>query len=67
MFGQCFESIFEDRTRQVWAIAVEGNDAALMTFGEMRKHRSKACRKTFSFLRNDARFPACQRCQIAYV
>ena len=29
MCGQRFERVFENRTRQVWAVAVEGNDASL--------------------------------------
>ncbi len=32
MCGQRFERVFENRTRQVWAVAVEGNHASLMTF-----------------------------------
>src|SRR6266849_6400874 len=56
MCGQCFERVFENRTRQVWAVAVEGNGASLMVFREVLKHRSEACGKTFTFLRNYARF-----------
>ena len=52
MRGQRFECVFEDRTRQVWAVAVEGNNASLMRFREVRKHGSEACRKTLTFLRN---------------
>src|SRR5580693_7044427 len=59
MRGQCFERVFENRTRQVWAIAVEGNHASMLTFCEVRKHRSEACSKTFTFLRNYARWFAC--------
>ena len=71
MCGQRFERVFENRTRQVWAVAVEGNDASLMTFSmivrEVRKHRSEACGKTFTFLRNYAHFAACQLRQLVYV
>src|SRR5436853_4558257 len=67
MCGQRFERVFENRTRQVWAVAVEGNNASLMTFCEVRKHRSEACSKTFTFLRNYARFVACQLRQLVYV
>ena len=67
MCGQCFERVFENRTRQVWAVAVEGNGASLMIFCEVRKHRSEACSKTFTFLRNYARFVACQLRQFVYV
>ena len=55
MCGQRFERVFENGTRQVWAVAVECDDAPLMTFCEMRKHRNEACGKTFTFLRNYAR------------
>ena len=57
---QRFERVFENRTRQVWAIAVKGNNASLMTFCEMRKHRSEACSKSFTVLGNYAHFVACQ-------
>ena len=67
MRGQRFERVFENRPRQVWAVAVEGNGASLVTFGEVREDRSQACGKTFTFLRNDARFTSCQLCQIVYV
>ena len=65
MCGQRFERVFENRARKMWAVAVEGNDASSvcirsmcvrsMRFREVRKHRSEACRKTFTFLRNYAR------------
>ena len=67
MCGQRFERVFENRTRQVWAVAVEGNDASLMIFCEVRKHRSEACGKTFTFLRNYAHFVACQLGQLVYI
>src|SRR6202047_3535249 len=67
MCGQRFERVFENRTRQVWAVAVEGNGASLMVFREVRKHRSEACSKSFTFLRNYARLTACQLCQLVYV
>jgi hypothetical protein len=56
MCGQRFERVFENRTRQVWAVTVEGNDESLMTFCEVRKHGRKACSKTFTLLRNYARW-----------
>src|SRR6266700_4261089 len=64
MCGQRFERVFENRTRQVWAVAVEGNGASLMTFCEVRKHRSEAGSKTFTFLSNYAHFPAGQMRQL---
>src|ERR1700731_4512719 len=67
MCGQRFERVFQNTTRQVWAVAVEGNGASLMTFCEVRKHRREACSKTFTFLRNYARFDACQPRQLDYV
>src|SRR6476661_3257850 len=65
--GQRFERIFENRTRQVWAVTVEGDGASLMTLCEVRKHRIEACGKTFTCLRNHARFAACQLRQLVYV
>src|SRR2546425_3409499 len=75
--GQRFERLFENRTRQVWAVAVEGNYAslmggplmifALMIGREVRKHRSEACSKTITFLGNYARSVACQPRQLVYV
>src|SRR5713101_1005927 len=67
MFSQRCERIFENRTGEVWAVAVEGNGASLMSFCEVRKHRSEACSKTFTFLRNYAHFVACQPRQLVYV
>src|ERR1700719_375489 len=77
MCGQRFERVFQNRTRQVWAVAVEGNNASLMGVPlmvflfmigrEVRKHRSEACGKTLTFLRNYARFIACQLRQVVYV
>src|SRR5437660_12615343 len=77
MCGQRFERVFENRTRQVWTVAVEGNGASLMgvpsmifslmIWREVRKHRSEACGKTFTFLGNYARFTACQPRQLVYV
>src|SRR5579872_3771755 len=69
MRGQRFERVFENRTREVWAVAVEGNDASSvcirskcirsMTLCEVRKHRSEACGQAFPFLRNHGRWFAC--------
>ena len=67
MCGQPFECVFENRTRQVWAVAVEGNGASLMTLCEVRKHRRESGSQTFTFLRNHARFAACQLRQLVYV
>ena len=67
MCGQRFECLFENRTRQMWAVAVEGNDAPLMIFCKVRKHRSEACCKAFPFLRNYARVVACQPRQLVDV
>src|SRR5205809_4178913 len=67
MCRERFERVFENRTRQVWAVAVEGNGASLMTFCEVRKHRSEACSKTFTFLGDYARFAICQLRQVVYV
>jgi hypothetical protein len=52
MCGQRFERVLENRTRQVRAVAVEGNDAAVMTLCEVRKYRGEARGKAFAFLRN---------------
>jgi hypothetical protein len=51
----------------VWAVAVEGKYASLIFFGEMREHRSEACGKAVTFLRNYSHFVACQPRQLAYV
>jgi len=67
MCGQRFERVFENRTWQVWAVAVEGNDASLMTLREVSKHRSEACGQTFTLLCNHARFVSCQLRQLVYV
>ena len=67
MCGQGFERVFENRTRQVRAVAVEGNGASWMTFREVRKHRSEACSKTFTSLRNYSGVAACQLRQLVYV
>jgi hypothetical protein len=44
----------------VWAVAVEGNGASVLTsvliWREVRKHRIEARGKTLTFLRNYARF-----------
>src|SRR5579863_3457096 len=66
MFSQRFECFFENKTREVWAVAVEGNGAPL-TFCELRKHRSETGGKTLTFLRNYARFPACHKRKLVHV
>src|SRR5437763_17101747 len=75
MRGQRFERAFENRTRQVRAVAVECNDAGLMGVSltifslmvgrEVHKYRSEPRSKTLALLRNDAyligqRFIACK-------
>jgi hypothetical protein len=65
--GQHFECIFENRTRQVWTVAVEGNGASLMLFREVRKHGSETCSKAFTVLPDDPYSFACQLRQIIYV
>jgi hypothetical protein len=77
MRGQRFERIFENRTRQMWAVAIEGDDASSvcirsncvrsMTFREMRKHRIEARSESFAFLRNYAHLVARQARQFVYV
>src|SRR2546423_1140072 len=62
--GQRFERSVESRTRQVWAVAVEGDDASLRAIREVRKHRSQACSKTFPLLRHHARSLACELRQL---
>ena len=55
-----FERVFENRTRQVWAVAVEGNGASMVNSWEVCEHRREACGKTFTCLRNYARLVTCQ-------
>jgi hypothetical protein len=50
-----FERFFKNRTRQVRAVAVEGNNAALVAHCEVRKYRRKACRKALTLLCNYVR------------
>ena len=58
MCSQTFERLFENRRRQVRAVAVERNDAALMMICEVGKYGSEACSKTFSLLRYHVHVPA---------
>src|SRR3954471_2026569 len=67
MCSQRFERVFDDGTWKVWAVAVEGNGAPLFISCEVRKHRSEACGKAFTFLRDYACFVACQLRQFLYV
>src|SRR5207253_4286868 len=67
MCGQRFERVFENRTRQVWAVAVEGNGASLMTFCEVRKHRSEGGSKALTRLRDDAHRIAPQASEIVHI
>src|SRR5439155_23525073 len=55
MRGQRFERVFENRTRQVWTVAVERNGALPTRCCEVCEHRGQACRKALTFLRNYAR------------
>jgi hypothetical protein len=67
MHGQNFESIFENRTRQMWAVTIEGNDASLVVSREVRKYGREACGKAFTSLGNHVHFTACQLRQLASV
>src|SRR5215469_848693 len=67
MSGQCFERVLENRTGQVWAIAVEGNDATLVISREMPKHGSEARGQTFTLLRKHGCFVACKIRQVSYI
>jgi hypothetical protein len=60
MCDQRFKSVFENRTWQVWTVAVESDDTPLMIQSKMRKHRREGCTKTFTFLPNYAHFLARQ-------
>ena len=60
VYGQTFKRIFENRVWEVWAVAVEGDDAPLMTCCEVRKHRSQTRGKTLTFLRNHPLSAACE-------
>src|SRR5438094_7941765 len=67
MCGQRFERVFENRTRQVWAAAVEGNGASLMTFCEVGKYRREAGSKALTRLRDDAHRIAHQASYIVHI
>src|SRR5207248_9408386 len=64
MCSQTFERLFENRRRQVRAVAVERNDAALMMICEVGKYGSEACSKTFPFLPSHVPSPPnwCPKC-----
>src|SRR5690242_1795821 len=62
-----FECSLQNRHRQVWTIAVEGNGGSLMFSWEVRKHRSETRSQTFTFLRNYGRFFTSQLHQLVYV
>ena len=64
---QAFERVFENRTRQMWTVAVEGNDKSLVFFCEVRKYRSKSCGKALTVLRNYACLVTRQSRQFLYV
>src|SRR5262249_16902168 len=59
MRGQGIKRLFENRTWQMWAVAVESDGSLCMIPGEVRKTRSEPCRKTFSLLRHHIYFAAC--------
>jgi len=65
--GQPFERVLKNRTRQVWAVAVESDNASLITLCEMRKYRSEARSKAFTFLRNYVHFVSSQLRQLVSV
>src|SRR5207244_13190468 len=67
MCAQSFERVFENRTWQVRAVAVEGNNAALVTCCELRKYRSEACSKAFTLLGNYTRSLTCHASQFVNV
>jgi hypothetical protein len=67
VYGQPLERVFENRTRQMWTIAVEGNRALLKTFCEVGKYRSEAGGEAIAFLRDYAYFLTCQMRQLIYV
>src|SRR5262249_14125773 len=67
MCGEYCEGVFENRTWQVWAVAVEGNNASFVIIGEVCKHRSEAGGKTLALLCHDARLVACHLRQIVYI
>ena len=56
--GERLERALKNRSRQMRAVAVEGNDALLARRCEVCKHRGQACRKALSFLRHDTH-PVC--------
>src|SRR3954471_20531728 len=57
---QRLKSVFENRAREMWAVAVEGNDTSSEIAGEVRKYRTKPCSKAFTYLRNYGCLIACQ-------
>src|SRR5208282_867629 len=52
--GERLERAPKNRSRQMRAVAVEGNDAFPASRSEVCKHRGQACRKALPFLRHDA-------------
>src|SRR6202051_1477163 len=65
--GERLERALKNRSRQMRAVAVEGNDPFASTLCEVCKHRSQTCGEALSFLRNYARSIACQLRQLVYV
>jgi len=67
MCRERFERVLQNRTWQMWAVAVEGNNASLVTLCEVRKYRRKARSKAFIRLGNYARSLTCQTSQFVDV
>src|SRR5208283_2847668 len=51
--GECLERTPQNRSRQMWAVAVEGNHTFAARCCEVCKHRGQAGRKAFTFLPHD--------------
>src|SRR5438552_6440809 len=76
MCRQCFESVLKHGWREVWAVAVEGNDMLpvfpWMTFlwmigREVRKYRREACSQPLAFLCDHIRIATRQLFQLLNV
>jgi hypothetical protein len=53
MGGEYFERAVQNGRREVWTVAIEGDDVPPAGGSEVSKNRGESCGKTFSFLRND--------------
>ena len=51
--GEHFERAVENRRREVWSIAVEGDDVSPTGGCKMPKDRGESCRETIALLRHD--------------